>query len=257
MGQHPQQQRVAVGRGETCSAQLGIRPRRECGPHDGGRGGFRQRSGIQRTSKRVGAQRFRQDVVGAGLVGPPRDHEQDRQRLHPAQQVDQEAQRRLVGPVRVVNCQEQRPAFGDVDGHPVQPVQAGEDRAVQRPCLVPGDQPQYRSGQLCRTGQQGRPIRGGNPADVRIEQLPDDPERQPALELAAAGGQHGHPAGSGPLARGPDQPCLPDPGSPLDHEQAATTAARRLDPLRDDRELGLALEQGNVLPHHRRASSNG
>jgi hypothetical protein len=57
--------------------------------------------------------------------------------------------------------------------------------------------------------------------------ISSDPVRQPAFEFARARGQHGHAAGTSPVAGGSDQPRFPDAGGTFHHEQAARTLARR------------------------------
>ena len=86
---------------------------------------------MQQACERVIAQRFQQGSLGTGLGGPGGHHQQDRQRLDAAQYIDQETQRSLIGPVRVVDGQQQRRAFREVGGKPVQAVEPGEGCTVR------------------------------------------------------------------------------------------------------------------------------
>ena len=61
------------------------------------------------------------------LLGPRAgaEHERDRQVLEPPREEAEEAQARLVGPLGVVDADEQRPVGGEVRAQPVEAVQAG------------------------------------------------------------------------------------------------------------------------------------
>ena len=84
-------------------------------------------------------------------TGSDGQRDDDRQTGQPIREVQQEAQRRFVGPLGVVDCQDQRPTFGDVGDEPVQAVQRGEcDIAC---VLRRGDVGEHRFGERGRTGQ--------------------------------------------------------------------------------------------------------
>ena len=80
-------------------------------------------------------------------------------------------------------------------------------------------------------------------AQGRLEELPDDPERKLALELAAASGEHASAVLLGRRPQLGEEPALPDPGRPLDESEPALTV-RRLGERRAKRlELTIALQQ--------------
>ena len=99
-----------------------------------------------------------------------------------------------------------------------------------------------RSGKRGRTGQEIRPDvwRGGGQRP--LEQLPDDAEREFALELASAGGQRNEPRRPGKHPRLGQQPCLPDARAALDHDKTTVAAMRRAEHGLQGSKLGLTLE---------------
>jgi hypothetical protein len=77
----------------------------------------------------------------------------------------------------------------------------------------------------------------------RIDQLPNDAERQLALEVAPTGGEHAETGTLRRLTSRGEQSALPDPGRSLDQRQAPPPFERALDQVIDDAELAVALEQ--------------
>ena len=75
-------------------------------------------------------------------------HQQHREPIQPAGQVRDEPQRRLIGPVQVIDRQQQRRLLRDTHGQPVQAVQHRE-----RVLFAPGTEGQ------CGAGQPGRVAR--------------------------------------------------------------------------------------------------
>ena len=136
-------------------------------------GGGRRSAGA-----RVGDQAAQHLAV---LLGPRAgaEHERDRQVLQPPREEAEEAQARLVGPLRVVDADEQRPVGGEVRAQPVEAVQAGVGG------LVP-------AAPASSNIERGQPGGAGEPAVAltrvgreqrRLEELADDPEREGAFEL--------------------------------------------------------------------------
>ena len=151
--------------------------------------------------------------VGARLARPDGGGDQDRQPLQPPGEIGEEAQRRAVAPVQVVDREQQRPLAGEVGGEPEQAVERGERRDAR---LVGVGRAEHRRGGRGGTGERGRAALriGGEP----LEQLPDDAEAELALELASARGQDvERVAGIG--AQLGEQPGLADPGRAADHHQ--------------------------------------
>ena len=127
-----QQQRVARpssgGRRARTAATTGSPSRRATMPAvASGDSGAGRSDGRGRVQRQLGEQ----FVVVVLLARAQGAHDQHRQRLQPADQVGEPAQRRAVAPLHVVDGEHERPVGGEVDGQPVQPVQDGE-RAVRR-----------------------------------------------------------------------------------------------------------------------------
>ena len=120
--------------------------------------------------------------TGAGLGRPCRQHERQRHARQPAGEIDQPAQRGDIRPVRVVDGHQQRLCVGQIDGEPVEPVQGGK-RRLGAGFRVGRKQDRLR--QRRRPGQQGFTLLRVAGRHHRLQQLPDDPERQLALQLAA------------------------------------------------------------------------
>ena len=172
-----------------------------------------------------------------------RDH--DGQAGEPVREVKQEPQRRFVGPLRVVDGEQQRGAFGEVDHQPVQPVQGGERDVAG--VLGRRHVGEHRLGQPRRTRQQ--PIAfGAVGADQRaFEQLANDPEAEPALQLPAAGGQHGHLCRAGATAKRLQQHRLPNACRALDQQYPARACDRLGQRSVECGEIVLAFEQQRLL----------
>src|SRR4029079_9287332 len=90
-------------------------------------------------------------------------------------------------------------------------------------------------------GQPPRPVIGVD--EDGIEQLSHDAERQLALEVASARGEHAETGVLRCVASRGEQAGLPDPGRSLDQRQAAPPLERALDQIPENTELTVALEQ--------------
>ena len=153
----------------------------------------------------------------AGLGRPGREHERQRHARQPAGEIDQPAQRSDIRPVRVVHRHQQRLRVGQIDHQPVEPVQSGKRR------LGAGfriGRKKDRLRQRRRPGQQGFTLLRGTGHHHRFQQLPDDPERQLALQLTAPRRQNAHLGRRrGPSGR--EQTRFADPRRPFeDHSPA-------------------------------------
>ena len=149
----------------------------------------------------------------ASLSGRPRRHHHgDRQLVEPLQQVEQELQRGLVRPVRVVDREQQRAAAR----RRWPPASAARAGAGTRSPACPAREQRRR--QRRGAGQQL------GAAGQRREQLQHDAEAEVALEVRAAGAQDGHAVRR--LAGGRRQARLAEPRLAL-HDQAPPLAAPR------------------------------
>ena len=117
----------------------------------------------------------------------------------------------------VVDQHEQGRAGREVRGQPVEPVQRGRPGVDGRGAVL-----EHRCGQRGRAGQQVWFQHG-------LEQLADDGEREVALQLGAARGEHAVLGRRGASAA--EQAGLPDPGRPFDQQRATVLqhAADRLE----------------------------
>ena len=176
--------------------------------------GGRQRGGEQRPHRR----------------GPERQHEQDRAARGPAQQRGDRLQRRVVGPLQIVQREHDGPGRR-------QPFQQRPYRTVRAVALVlqPGRHPPHQ-------GQHGRELRqliADQPLEpihaqergVIAQRVLPDAERQLALQLRRTAGQDQRVAG--PRGQLIQQPRLADPAlaREREHPAAALRAPRRSRPV--------------------------
>ena len=124
-----EQQRVALGRGAAGLDELAVRVRAQRAGQQPLDGGAAQRPRAQDLGRRVGDELGQR---GPALLGhrPRGDEQQDRRRLDAPGEEAEELQRRLVGPLRVVDAEHERPVVGEVRGQPVEAVQALVGRVV-------------------------------------------------------------------------------------------------------------------------------
>ena len=161
--------------------------------------------------------------------------------LEPAREVGEEAQRRPVAPVQVVHRQQHRPVRGHVRGQPVEAVERREGGVGDHPvgARVRGleDRPRGRGG-------AGQPALASLPVgERRLEELPHDPERELALELAATRGEHPHVV----LLRRPpklrEQPALTDARRTLHQREPAAPARGVLEHGTERLELAVSFQK--------------
>ena len=159
----------------------------------------------------------------------------DRQVLDPPGEVVQRPQRRLVGPVGVVDGEQQRAALGQRGDQPVDAVQRGERRATRRLRPGPSTGPASRGGPV----QQRRRSSAAAPQH-RLEQPAHDPEAELALQRAGPRGQHPEPAlGGGRAGRRRSSRVLPIPAGPSTTSAPPRPAAAASSGRRDRGQLVL------------------
>jgi hypothetical protein len=201
---------------------------------------FAERGRPHRLGQRVGGDLGEQLRVRARVGRAHARRDEHRRAFEPGGEIRDEAQRRPVAPLQVVDRDQHRPLVGQVERGPVQAVQ---DR--ERALGVALGRPEHALGGRRRAGQQTAALVGV--ARERLEQLAHRAERELALELAAAGGEHGHPVGA--LARRRQQAALADPRRPLDQHHRAARVARPVEQPLERRDLALALEQAGIDLH--------
>jgi hypothetical protein len=84
------------------------------------------------------------------------------------------------------------------------------------------------------------------PRDVRVERVDEDPEREVALELGCAAGEHGAAACVGALDQLGQQPCLADAGFTFERQRRDLAATERAERTVDDLEFGGTSDEGVV-----------
>ena len=138
----------------------------------------------------------------------------------------------------IIDRDQQRLLVSHVAAQPIQAMQARVGRVGHVERLDRGGGVEHRPGQLGRPAQPARTQLVGHAVEHRLEQLAHDPEGKARLELAAACGQHPHPALAGGAPRGRH-------GDRARRPAAAPDATRR---ARARSELGAPRGAG---PHHR------
>jgi hypothetical protein len=149
------------------------------------------------------------------------EHEQRRHRVDAVAQEGQEAQRRLVGPVHVVDEQEQRLGGREAQHERVERVQhvvAVVERALAGHLPCPGVE--QRRGRARRPGQQLRALTGGQGLERGLEELAHDAERVVALELGPPR-RHDPDVLARVVVQRAQERCLPDPRDALEGDRPA------------------------------------
>ena len=150
-----------------------------------------QLSRLQRVRVRGADQLGEGDAVGFGWPGG--DEHADRQVVQAPREVGEEAQRGIVGPVGVVDREQERAALREVGRQPVQPVRDAEpevrDAGVERL--------ERRRRERGGAGEQALalPFPGGG--ERALEELADHAVREIVLEGGAACGDDAEPAARG------------------------------------------------------------
>ena len=153
------------------------------------------------------------------LPGAERERDQQRRRRRPPQQVGDQLDRRVVGPVDVVEDQHER-------RRPCELLQQCAHRPVRMEALVlepAGRRHAARRREHPRelgdavADQRLEPLLA-EPGDVVVERVDPDGERQLALQLGSAPGEHGQPPPGRALGQLAQEPCLADPGLAAEHE---------------------------------------
>ena len=143
--------------------------------------------------------------------------------------------------MEIVEYEQRRGPERGVDGQPVQAVENRERRIGGR-----------RVGEL--TAEQRRRRRGGAGEQLaallhrrrrehRLEQLPDEAERELPLELAAPGGEDPHPGAHSERARLGEEARFADPRARLDHQEAAVACGAIVNERPELRDVRVAFEQ--------------
>ena len=182
---------------------------------------------------------------GRDLSRAPGNRQRNRQARQAVSQVQHETQRRLIGPLQVVNGDQHRRGPAGIHGQPVQAVHHRE-RRIARGRRGTGVF-HGRQREACRTGQQRIPLRLRSGGEQPLEQLPRHPEREVALKLPAAARQDAHSRQPGPFPGLAKQGTLADPCGTGDHQHTPVACPCAGEQAIDPAQLTVALEQ--VIPH--------
>ncbi len=238
--------RVAVGDRPHLAAERAVGVRAEGGAGEAG-GGLRG-EGLQDGDRRARGGGDRVQVAGAltaDLAGPAGDHDQDGQVVEAFGERGEPAQGLLVGPVGVVDQQDQRPvALGESAHRGDQSV--ADALRVGLPLAGFGDA-EGGARDVVPVAEVLAGLLGHQRDEGGLQQLPYDVEGDGLEGLAAAGlPDHalaclGHAAGLG------EEGGLAEAGLAADHQQAARggpVRAERVERLRHTGDRVLALPQG-------------
>ena len=184
--------------------------------------------GTNNKDSRVSDDRRQQAVVDAGSRSgwSCRGHQQDRKALEATGQVHDETQRRRVGPVEIVDGQQDRSPFREVGGEPIEAVEHGKGVLV--------DTDQLRLGAESRTGQHGGAakqfaLHPEPAAEHPIEQLTDHAPAVALLELSSPGLEHRHVGSRRSSACKAEQARLANAGRTLDDQRPASARRSRFE----------------------------
>ncbi len=216
--EHRHEQRVAAGGLERGVAEVGVGDRAEDGQQQVGDVVSGERRRPQDARVRAGGELLQQLLRRARLVRALAGDHRDREPVEAAAEVLEEAQRRHVGPLHVVDEQHQRLRLGEVGDEPVEPVQ---DRVAGLVGALAGAGREHQLRTRGGAAQQLRAPLGRRLREQQLEQLQRDAEAEGAVELAGAGveDERGWRRRTRPLGDRRQQRRLADPGRPLDQRQ--------------------------------------
>ena len=172
----------------------------------------------------------------------PRTHRDEQHERDVGNAVGHEArpaQRLGIGPVRVVDGDQQPAALGQVRTHPVQPVQHTLLVQRRRRRL----EAERRGRARGRTGEQRAAAPCSRRGQLGLEQPADHAQGELALEQAGARMQDPHAGGLGLCAGQLDHARLADPRLALDDHDATRARLRARERIGEHGRLGLALQQ--------------
>ena len=198
----------------------------------------------------VAARLVERGQQGVGhLPGAEGERDQHGSRRRAAQQVGDQLERGVVGPVHVVEHQDD----GVAHRHP---LQQRAHRAVGMEALVlqAARSGSRRRGRRQHAGELGHALADqrvqlalAQRGDVVVERVDPDRERQLALQLGSAAHEHGVPALGGALGELPEQPRLADPRLAADHQPAGAAGAEAVQRRVHRRQLLAAPDKSLVL----------
>ena len=140
--------------------------------------------------------------------------QQQRQIADPTRHVTEPRQRRIIGPLHIINRHDHRTTLTAIRAQPIQPMDGREPIRRRLPLV----QPQRPCTDPCDTIKQPPPLLAGCRAQHRLKQLPRHPERDLHLKLRAARPQDSKPTRPRPCTHRRQQLGLPDPSDAFHHD---------------------------------------
>ena len=215
--------------------------------------GSRQRREAHDLGRGIRGDRRQQVRLRPALARPAGDDERDVELLEPCEQEREVAQRRRVGPVRIVDDEAERALGREVGAQPVEPVQDRERRIDSGPSVSCARSPPGRLSRPAATpaapcSQSARSAAAAL-GEHRLEQLPHDAEGEVALELGAARAQDAHVLRPRPqCARRTARPSCRCPPAPRRRESCPGRCAPARGPTRSGRAPRSARAAGPPAP---------
>jgi hypothetical protein len=207
------QERVAAGCGKAGRRELPFRPRLEPLLDQARDRVAAEGAGTDRRALGLVEKGLHQRLVDTRLRDARRDREQRRDSVQARREVHEPAQRGAIGPVDVVDCDQERRADSEVRRQPVEAVQR-RIRGVEarRGPAVGSGQLEQRCRKTSGTLEQLTPFAFVDSRQARLEQLAGGPEGEVALQLRAPRAQHFDAVVAGALLQRCEQSRLADAG---------------------------------------------
>jgi hypothetical protein len=226
------EQRVAAGRGGAGLRETRVGRRAEALRENAGDGVRAERAWPHALAGRAQLGERRR----ARLLGAHRHHHRYAVLVDPRRDEGQEAERRVVEPLRVVDQHERRRLVGEAGDDPVEAVKEPRRRRGSLRARVE----QQLRGERAGAAQPRLALRGAGLAQERRQQLARAAERPLALELRAARAEDPDRFALRRASCRPQQRGLADAGRALDEHEPPLARARGRDRPVEYPELGFA-----------------
>jgi len=151
----------------------------QLGAHDSFNGRCTQRPERDALDIPVGRQSGELRALSIRIPSPHRHHHQQREIGRPSREVTEPCQRRVIGPLCIVDRHHERATLSAVRAQPVEPVKRREPISGR----FAGLHAERMDAHVGNTGNEAAPLRRRGRAEHRLKQLTRDPERDLLLEL--------------------------------------------------------------------------
>ena len=239
-GELAEQERIAPGDLEAGGTELAVDELAERALEQAGGGGRSERGGLKQESSAIGRQPLERLAGGALLALARRGDDQHRELFDPLRQVREPAQRLLVGPVEVIEAEDEGLGLGEVRTDPVQAAHQRLDRvridaghaqrlaAKQRRAEARGAAQQPLALRARRPGRRAARTAGPRPRAGYRSRAPRPARRAPAARSLAPPRRR---RGAGSTCRSPPRPRSTPagrrrPSRPRSRREASAARAR-------------------------------